>query len=181
MPWPTDLPRRASVNSFGYGGTNGQVILEDPARFRKKAPWQKEKHRPQSWQVFTLSGRDETTTRTMVSRLREHLQFNMDEDEQAILRDIAYTLSQRRSKFAWKTAVTACDKSSLIEALSLSSASMSKSTKKPRLGFVFTGQGAQWYAMGRELISTYPFFKDSILEAEQILKDFGCPWSAMGM
>lgn len=174
------MARRASVNSFGYGGTNGHVILEDPAAFRRQPSGQKKDIRPNSWQVFSLSGKDEITTRTMISRLREYLQFNMDTDEQSFLRDIAYTLGQRRSRFAWKTAICACDKAGLITALTSSTMPVLKSTKKPRLGFVFTGQGAQWYAMGRELISVYPVFRDSILEAEQILRDFGCPWSAMG-
>jgi acyl transferase domain-containing protein/NADPH:quinone reductase-like Zn-dependent oxidoreductase len=44
---------------------------------------------------------------------------------------------------------------------------------------VFTGQGAQWYAMGRELITTYPVFGASIKEADAILKDLGADWSLM--
>jgi acyl transferase domain-containing protein len=42
---------------------------------------------------------------------------------------------------------------------------------------VFTGQGAQWYAMGRELIEPYPVFKATLFEAESYLNDFGTDWS----
>ena len=54
-------------------------------------------------------------------------------------------------------------------------------TKQPRLGFVFNGQGAQWYAMGRELITSYPIFSASIQKADQVLRDYGADWSLYGM
>ena len=52
--------------------------------------------------------------------------------------------------------------------------------KPARLGFVFNGQGAQWHAMGRELIATYPMFTESLRKADIILKEFGAPWSLEG-
>ena len=55
-----------------------------------------------------------------------------------------------------------------------------RSSKRPRLGFVFTGQGAQWHAMGRELIDQYPVFKATLIEVERQLKSFGASWSLLG-
>lgn len=47
---------------------------------------------------------------------------------------------------------------------------------KPVLGFVFTGQGAQWAGMGRELLE-YSVFKDSITRSDHYLREVGCTWS----
>ena len=47
-----------------------------------------------------------------------------------------------------------------------------------RIIYCFTGQGAQWYAMGRELLS-YTAFKQTILHAEMFLKSLGVEWSVM--
>lgn len=47
----------------------------------------------------------------------------------------------------------------------------------PSLGFVFTGQRAQWYAMGRELLG-YLVFKSSVEGATTFLGSLGCAWSA---
>lgn len=52
--------------------------------------------------------------------------------------------------------------------------------RKPlALGFVFTGQGAQWHAMGRELL-VYPVFRESIEAADEYMKILGSPWSLLG-
>ncbi|KAF7595543.1 hypothetical protein BBP40_005578 [Aspergillus hancockii] len=48
--------------------------------------------------------------------------------------------------------------------------------EKPVLGFVFTGQGAQWAGMGRELFK-FPVFRNSFMECENALRGFGCTWS----
>ena len=50
------------------------------------------------------------------------------------------------------------------------------SNQAPRITFVFTGQGAAWYAMGRELLK-YDIFREVLQEAENHLQTFGCNWS----
>lgn len=52
--------------------------------------------------------------------------------------------------------------------------------RAPPLGFIFTGQGGQWYAMGREFIDAYPLFKQTLLQSDRHLKDFGARSSLMG-
>ena len=66
----------------------------------------------------------------------------------------------------------------LRETLAISSETFTRSTDKPALGFVFTGQGSQWHAMGRELFS-YQTFAKSMQESDAYLKDFGAEWSLL--
>lgn len=133
--------------------------------------------------LFRLSAKDEQTCRSMAANLSSYLQrLEMDTDKEAeFLDNLAYTMTERRSKFVWTSTFAASSVAELITALD--SERLNKPTRgddrKPRLGFIFTGQGAQWYAMGRELIGAYPVFKASIVEAESHLKDFGCTWSLM--
>jgi acyl transferase domain-containing protein/NADPH:quinone reductase-like Zn-dependent oxidoreductase len=65
----------------------------------------------------------------------------------------------------------------LIDSLIPQIIKFSKASKNVTLGFVFTGQGAQWYAMGRELIIQYPIFRESLVQAEKCLDDLGASWS----
>ena len=53
----------------------------------------------------------------------------------------------------------------------------SKNTSKS--GFVFTGQGAQWHAMGRELLEI-PLYRESLSTSQRILNGLGCAWSLFG-
>jgi acyl transferase domain-containing protein len=47
------------------------------------------------------------------------------------------------------------------------------------LGFIFTGQGAQWARMGMELVH-YPVFRQSLELADAHMKKLGSAWSALG-
>jgi acyl transferase domain-containing protein/ubiquinone/menaquinone biosynthesis C-methylase UbiE len=132
--------------------------------------------------LFILSAKDERACRAMASNLKDYLhRLDLDgEEEDRFLDNLAYTLGQRRSRFPWVSTYAAGSVSELIAALDNERLKPSRrGSDRPRLGFVFTGQGAQWHAMGRELIDAYPVFKASILEAEGYLKEFGCSWSLL--
>ena len=142
-------------------GTNGHEIISHP-------------------KVIILSAKDETTTRAMAANLKDYLTKTAVEDESKFLENLAYTLGERRTRFPWVSAYPTQSVSSLLRAIESDKMTPARITESPRVGFVFTGQGAQWYAMGRELIEAYPVFKASLLEAEGYLKAFGSTFSVMG-
>ena len=103
------------------------------------------------------------------------------QDGDSLLNDLAYTLDSHRSRLPWKSFALLESSESLksLPAQMMTPARDAAETP-PRLGFVFSGQGAQWFAMGRELLS-YTSFKDEIREAGRVLTDLGCPWSPIGI
>ncbi|KAH6658934.1 hypothetical protein BKA67DRAFT_509967 [Truncatella angustata] len=135
--------------------------------------------------VFVLSAKDERAAQTMIENLQRYLteaRNNNEVEERTLLKQLAFTLGQRRSRFSWVSSVAGQSLTGLLGAFSTPKAKPVRSLvneRKPRLGFVFTGQGAQWWAMGRELIHTYPVFRQSLEESEEMLKDLGSPWSLL--
>lgn len=127
-----------------------------------------------------LSARDEGTAKSMITNLKQYLSSQEERDQAVLTNNLAYTLCQRRTNFPWVVATTAQDLSGLIENLEAKTLTPTYAAKMPRLGFVFNGQGAQWHAMGRELISVYPVFQASLKEADQCIKYFGAQWSLIG-
>ncbi|OBT83082.1 hypothetical protein VE02_08865 [Pseudogymnoascus sp. 03VT05] len=87
-------------------------------------------------------------------------------------------MAERRSLLPWMVAVRARSLAELADRLEAPGCkALHASSRRLRLGFVFNGQGAQWHAMGRELIATYPVFSMGIQEAGKVLKEYGAAWS----
>ena len=99
--------------------------------------------------------------------------------DEEIMDRLAFTLCYRRSLLEWREAVSASTISELSNALSSTDGKYTRPSGKPTFGFVFTGQGAQWFAMGRELLY-YPVFVESLQEADRILVEIGAKWSLLG-
>lgn len=178
--------RRASINNFGYGGANAHIIVEDYATFvhTTNTPLIQNPSTPQITEtprsrIFPLSGKDEQAATRTATNLLEHLRSAPPESEQAFLDDLAYTLGQRRSKLTWVNVQSASSLKELTRKLDASKSSPRKAQEKPSVAFVFTGQGAQWWAMGRELIEAYPVFKSTIIEANAYLQELGCTWNLL--
>jgi acyl transferase domain-containing protein len=136
------------------------------------------------YKVLILSGKDEQACQKMISGLADFLEQrkSTQENGERYLESLIYTLGERRTRFPWAAAypvpvIAGFDP--VIQTLRSPKFKPSRSSRQPRIGMVFTGQGAQWYAMGRELITSYPLFKASLEEAEGYLKQLGADWSLM--
>ena len=89
---------------------------------------------------------------------------------------LAYTLSTRRSHMPWRCSIIASNPHDLESSLIQRKFQISRTSTDVRLTFLFTGQGAQWFAMGRELISAQPRFRKSLIKSDQILQGLGATW-----
>ncbi len=98
--------------------------------------------------------------------------------EAGFLDSMAYTLAQRRSHHAWRSFAVADSLPRLAEILPIPGAAVC-ARNNLNAGFIFTGQGAQWYGMGKEL-GHYPSFRNSILEADKFVESLGCDWKPSG-
>lgn len=92
------------------------------------------------------------------------------------LENLAYTLDLRRSRLAWKSFAVV---NSIAQLEDLKLSRPTQAIEHPRLAFIFTGQGAQWYAMGRELL-IYPVFKYALRDTQKFFQSLGCDWLLFG-
>ncbi|KAK7750074.1 putative Hybrid PKS-NRPS biosynthetic cluster [Diatrype stigma] len=172
QPWstlPEGVPRRASVNSFGFGGTNAHAIIEswDP-----ESSLSIPSSRP--WGPIVLSARSSGTLKRAMSALSHALKV----EERIDLGDLAWTLQIRRTQLPFRATVSATDKVQLIQRLDESTekdwSQIPKATKvtkshPARMLGVFTGQGAQWPAMGKDLYECSSVFRQSIQTLQESL------------
>ncbi|KAK8093927.1 hypothetical protein PG997_000612 [Apiospora hydei] len=201
IPPNINFEKRASINSFGFGGTNAHVILDDAASYLKGralkgvhetrdtpsslpqlADEQTQQASAPSHKVFLFSANDEAGIKRVLSTYADHLEKQEDANDETYLSNLAYTLSQHRTQHAWRVAIPADSHAFLLVSLqdssTVSRAARVSAANTPALAFVFTGQGAQWFAMGRELLQ-YPVFRDSITQADIFLKSLGCEFSVL--
>ncbi|KUI58108.1 Lovastatin diketide synthase LovF [Cytospora mali] len=180
-PWPKAPFKRASVNSFGYGGSNAHVVLEGAGSFVKTLCHlssvvpdtydffdMEEQPAPSRPYIFVLSANDDESLQANFSRLSSHL---LNPKVKAELSDLAYTLSERRSRLFSRgyivTSSTRLDAAKFVRG--------KRSTDPPKIGFVFTGQGAQWSQMGHDLMRTFPSAKPLLQSLDDSLQGLPDP------
>lgn len=128
--------------------------------------------------VLVWSASDENGIRRLASVYEAHLSKIITCPE-GYLDELAYTLSEKRSRLTWRSYAIATSLEQLKFSLKQGLPSPSRSLTQPRLCFVFTGQGAQWFGMGRKLLR-YRVFQKSLEDAGIYLQNLGCPWHLMG-
>lgn len=130
--------------------------------------------------VLAFSAMDENGLKRLSSIYDRHFaSLNPTKSSDGYLDRLAYTLNNRRSSLLWRSFALVKSVTDLqSEGLRLSKPR--RMISKPRVAFCFTGQGAQWFAMGRELLS-FSVFKDSLEDMDVYLSILGCSWSLLGM
>ncbi|MFI7498562.1 beta-ketoacyl synthase N-terminal-like domain-containing protein [Streptomyces sp. NPDC049687] len=166
-PWRRgERPRRAGVSSFGYGGTIAHVVLEEaPQRPGPSATAPEEPGLPR---LFPLSGRSEAALREDAARLADWLS---GPGAGVPLASLAQDLVARRSHLDRRVAVVAAAHGELENRLRRFAAGdsvpgVTEGTVAGEGGdgvvWVFSGTGAQWPGMGRELLAENPVFAEVI-------------------
>ncbi|KAI0130517.1 polyketide synthase [Xylariales sp. AK1849] len=173
-PWPTKK-RYISVNNFGFGGSNAHCILQAPPLSVEVQQPKQESEGQQ--RLFVLSANDELSIGKTMEQINIYLEQHPEVFQKGLLRNLAYTLGSRRTHLTWRLGVVASNSSELVEALASSDAKPARASQAPKVAFVYTGQGAQWPAMGRELLGTYAVFTDAIRRADDVLRRLGADFS----
>ncbi|OBK23641.1 polyketide synthase [Mycobacterium asiaticum] len=176
-PFPGDGRRLAGVNSFGFGGTNAHVVLlEPPQTTGVRFP-----DRPQQppLTVLPVSARSSDALTATARQLAEHLSTQSD----VTLSDLGYTLGRRRSHLNHRRAVivrTLEEARDEFQALAdgVRIATTRADVTAPKLAFVCTGMGPQWWKMCRGLLDVYPAFTESILRSDRALSRY-TGWSLL--
>jgi acyl transferase domain-containing protein len=185
-PWPRNgSPRLAGINSFGYSGTNAHVILQE-------APLPKNGHAPkaQEQQRSLLEGENRMVVisakspQALDAQVDNWIEF-LNKDKTATLSNIAFTAALGRTHLSHRLAIIGSDKDEIRQKLEAwhegrtpkGFASGQVLFKiKPRIAFMFTGQGAQYAEMGRELYETEVHFAESIDRVASFMDaDLGVP------
>ena len=172
-------PRRAGASSFGFGGTNAHVVLEEAPEPVAHASHLNARTAAagtsRSWQLILLSARTPAALDAATVNLAEHLKQHPELD----LADVAYTLQVGRRAFDCRRMLLCRDREDLVTALEspdrqgANSDYVESGHQAPKVGrqvaFMFSGQGAQYVNMGRELYESEPVFRDEVDHCCEVL------------
>lgn len=170
--WETEDRRRAAINLTSYNGTNTHLIVEE---YRAEEPGPA----TDNWQAwpFQLSAASEASLHALVDQYLDEEAGWLDQP----LKDIAYTLARGRSSMAWKLSVPASDVDTIREALKvyrtegkhkLVKTSDPSVKRKKQVAFLFTGQGAQYHDMCKDLYDEFEVFRTTVDACAIILKPY---------
>jgi phthiocerol/phenolphthiocerol synthesis type-I polyketide synthase C len=173
QPWlRLGQPRFAGVSSFGFGGTNAHLILEEgPQRQSTHNQIERPLH------VLALSAKSALSLRELARRYENHLATHPDES----LADVCFSANAGRSHFTHRLAAISDSPALLRERLAAFGAGGQatglqsrhvQSKNSPRVAFLFTGQGSQYSGMGRQLYYTQPVFRKTLDQCAEILHPY---------
>ena len=169
-PWPRGNRRRlAGVSSFGFSGTNAHVVVEEAPEPRPAASGPE---RP--LHLLTLSAKSDRALAALAGRWEHRLA----EEPEICLANMAFTANAGRAHFPHRAAFVAASREDTGIRLRQLAAGEdvpeilrgeAYATTPPEVAFLFTGHGAQYPGMGRELYETSPTFKAALDRCAAIL------------
>jgi acyl transferase domain-containing protein len=160
-PWPKHAqnPRRGGVSSFGIGGTNAHVILEE-------APEREPGSLSRPEQLLFLSARTERA----LQRMSENLALHLRQHSELELADVAYTLQVGRALFPYRRMLICKDPDEAMALLEQPGSPMQMTSKDQRVTFWLNGMGSESAGLAREIFAQEPFFRETVNRCLNILK-----------
>ncbi|MEP7209608.1 MAG: type I polyketide synthase, partial [Alphaproteobacteria bacterium] len=160
--------RLGAVSSFGFSGTNVHMVLEQAPESTAVAAVVPER----AIHLLTASARDEAVLREIAAARRNELASGT-----ATFADVAHTSNAGRAHFSQRLALTAANSTEAIAQLDAFLAGQEIAgvrtgkapARSPKIGFLFTGQGAQYAGMARTLYETHPVFREALDRCDAIL------------
>ncbi|NEA15186.1 non-ribosomal peptide synthetase/type I polyketide synthase [Streptomyces halstedii] len=203
--WPEhEGPARAGVNSFGFGGTNAHVVLEEAPPVAPDGPATTagrtavtaagppaDRSAPtapdgRAWSILPLSARHPDALGELAAGITGELAGG-DGRAPVSLADLGHTLAHRRQHLTERLSVVYTSRASLDEALTAYRRGEPhprvvqgrlRTAEDRRLVWVFTGMGPQWWGMGRQLLREEPAFREAVTECDRVLGRF-TDWSLL--
>jgi acyl transferase domain-containing protein/NADPH:quinone reductase-like Zn-dependent oxidoreductase len=163
-PWTSGAtPRAAAVSSFGVGGTNAHVIVEEAPRL----PPEEDPGQEPAIAILPLSAKSPAALQALARRWDRVLA-----SDEAALADLCHTASRRRTHYGIRLAAVGRTRADVRRALHQAAADADRraASARPRLCFVFCGQGPQWFAMGRQLLDAEPVFRATVERCDGVLR-----------
>jgi malonyl CoA-acyl carrier protein transacylase len=161
-----ETPRIAGVSSFGMSGTNAHVVLEEAPESvisEKDSVIKTDR----LFHLLTLSAKSDEALRELAQAYATYLQSHPT----LSIADVCFTANTGRSHFDHRLAIKAQSLEQLHKRLSTVDYIVSKAPQeKPKIAFLFTGQGAQYVGMGRQLYDTQPTFRQTLERCDDILR-----------
>lgn len=153
--------RRAAISSFGFGGTNSHIIVEESDE-------RLQSEKTETPGLLKLSGKSPQAIERLAVSYEAFLNMHPDS-----LQDFQFTANCGRDDMDFRRCLRFANLGDLQNQLKqVSAQQIEKKKTRPKLAFLFTGQGSQYSGMGKELYEIYPVFRKAIDEAASKLVDF---------
>ncbi|MDJ0795563.1 MAG: type I polyketide synthase [Calothrix sp. MO_167.B12] len=170
-PWKVENKRRyAGLSSFGFSGTNAHIIFEEaPIKEFEHVKIERPLH------ILTLSATSSQTLKQLAKRFKHHLTIHPSQE----LPDVCFTANTGRNHFPCRLAIVAPSAKDIYNQLEKFLAKQEfagmvrfgkQTDSRPKVAFLFTGQGTEYLQMGRYLYETQATFRQVLDQCNELLQ-----------